>query len=150
MNAPGKMNLDTVPPNDEHLERVKQIRRNLDGQETKFLQDVWVKNDRLDRTPEGFEAIREILIERLGEVPVQKNRDYLEKVEILERRHKLHFPYIDGEIRFSSLNEEDAKQILDHLSTALIKEHASKVVREDNRIAFEVYLLRFVVGSEFP
>lgn len=48
-----------------------QIFRELDTRDTDDLLRIWQTNDRVDWSDEAFEAIREILQKRLGELPPQ-------------------------------------------------------------------------------
>lgn len=49
----------------------KAIYQSMKVKETAELRKIWVDNDRLEWSDEAFEAIRVILLERVGEVPPQ-------------------------------------------------------------------------------
>jgi hypothetical protein len=48
-----------------------QTYRNLNNRETDELLDIWQKNDRVEWTDTAFDVMKDILMERLGEVPAQ-------------------------------------------------------------------------------
>ena len=48
------------------------VYRNMSMKETSELVSIWVRNDRSEWTDEAFEIIRDILVERLGNVPPQE------------------------------------------------------------------------------
>ena len=52
-------------------DRIQQIRNSFEDRDTADLLEIWQKNDRQEWTPEAFEAIRQILLERNGTVPEQ-------------------------------------------------------------------------------
>ena len=52
-------------------ERIEQIQLTLQAQETESLLEIWAKKDRQTWAPEAFEAIRRILMDRMGSVPDQ-------------------------------------------------------------------------------
>jgi len=61
---------------DEDRERlIGHHRAQLELRETEDLAAIWRRQDRSEWTTEAFEAIRRILIERTGEVPVVDERD---------------------------------------------------------------------------
>jgi hypothetical protein len=47
------------------------IRVNMREKDTQELIEIWKKNDRTEWTAEAFDAVREILMERTGELPPQ-------------------------------------------------------------------------------
>ena len=49
----------------------KQIYDRLNQKETDELVEIWKKNDQVEWTEDAFNIIREILLERLGEIPSQ-------------------------------------------------------------------------------
>jgi hypothetical protein len=49
----------------------QQIHANLDLKETEDLRELWQTNDRVEYTETAFDVLREILLERLGELPPQ-------------------------------------------------------------------------------
>ena len=56
---------------EQKSKRIQEFRRNLQINDTEYLLKIWKENDHDKWTPEAFEAIQEILIERLGTIPVQ-------------------------------------------------------------------------------
>ena len=58
---------------DEQEKRIAQIEAVLQARETEDLQAIWERNDRQEWSDEAFEAIRRILIVRLGTVPPPQN-----------------------------------------------------------------------------
>src|SRR5688572_18652885 len=54
----------------------RQVYNSLILKETDELLEIWEKNDRTDWSEFAFESIREILLERLGEVPPQNEPVY--------------------------------------------------------------------------
>jgi len=55
---------------DEKL--VQQIRKNIEPKETEELINIWEENDREAYSEEAFEAIKQVLLERVSELPSQK------------------------------------------------------------------------------
>jgi hypothetical protein len=49
----------------------RQIRSRMEEKTTEELAEIWQKNDRTEWSAEAFEVIREILLDRLGELPPQ-------------------------------------------------------------------------------
>ena len=49
----------------------EQIYKNMNLKETDELLEIWQKNDRMEWSNTAFEVIKEILMERLGEIPRQ-------------------------------------------------------------------------------
>lgn len=60
-------------------ERIQEIRRTLDTRDTEELLEIWQKNDRAEWTLEAFAAIREILMARNVNLPVQN--EYIVETE---------------------------------------------------------------------
>lgn len=56
-------------PSKLDAELVKQIRNELQFSETADLVEIWQTNDPGEWTAEGFEAVRGLLVERLGPIP---------------------------------------------------------------------------------
>lgn len=54
-----------------NAERIRDLQRQLQERETEELVNIWQTNDRQTWTPEAFEAIRAILLDRLGSLPPQ-------------------------------------------------------------------------------
>jgi hypothetical protein len=59
----------------QNSEGIQLIRRSLEDRDTAELLEIWQKNDPGEWSPEAFQAIREILIERIGSVPDQQARE---------------------------------------------------------------------------
>lgn len=55
--------------------RVRQIVKQLEGRETDDLLNIWKKNDRQEWSDEAFDAIREILSQRIDSLPPQGMSD---------------------------------------------------------------------------
>ena len=51
---------------EEREERLNQLRLALQRKDTEELLEIWKTNDTAQWTPEAFETIREILLERTG------------------------------------------------------------------------------------
>jgi hypothetical protein len=129
---------------DQKTEQVQQIRKSLEVHDTQFLVNVWKTNNRREWTPEAFDAIHEILLERLGSIPAQKERDPREAMEPREKKQRLFLTHFDGEIEFQYLNAEDAHHILGHLRAALSAQHATDIHLSGNKVTFQVAIFRFV------
>jgi len=56
---------------DQKSSLYQTVYRNMNLKETSELVSIWVKNDKSEWTNEAFEVIRDILVERLGDVPLQ-------------------------------------------------------------------------------
>ena len=68
----------STPPDDDRLR--EHVRRQMREKETAELIAIWQENDREAWTDDAFEAVREVLLERLGELPEQglpENEDFL-------------------------------------------------------------------------
>jgi hypothetical protein len=65
----------------------KQIYSSLNLKQTDELIDIWQKNDRVEWTETTFEVLREILQERLGELPPQNEPvfEYIEEIDEIDR-----------------------------------------------------------------
>lgn len=59
---------------EEREEQLTQLRLALQRKETEELLEIWKKNDTAQWTPEAFETIREILLERTGSLPGQDDK----------------------------------------------------------------------------
>jgi hypothetical protein len=129
---------------DQESKRIQQIRNNLETYDTEYLENIWETNDQCEWSPETFEAIRQILLERIGSVPVQKTRDPRKNLEPQEGKPGLFLTHFDGLIVFPSLDAEDTCRILDHLRSALIDQKASNVQLSTNKITFQVAFFSFV------
>lgn len=59
----------------------EQIYRNMNTKDTEELLEIWQKNDRVEWSETAFEMIKEILVERIGEIPEQEEPifEYLEE-----------------------------------------------------------------------
>jgi hypothetical protein len=68
----------------------KSIYQNMQLKDSDELQEIWIKNDRLEWSNEAFSIVHDILLERLGSVPEQntdvpqrkRNRKSKEKAKI--------------------------------------------------------------------
>ena len=58
----------------------KQIRENFDLKETDEIVEIWTTNDRVEWSETAFDIMKEILEQRLGEIPPQ-NEPVLEHVK---------------------------------------------------------------------
>jgi hypothetical protein len=56
-------------------DRVANIRAKLNEMETEYLLGIWTSDRREEWTAEAFEAIRQILVERMGSVPPQSRAE---------------------------------------------------------------------------
>ncbi len=55
----------------QRSERIEGIRRTLETRDTEDLLEIWQANDRVEWTPEAFEAIQRILLARNVSLPAQ-------------------------------------------------------------------------------
>ncbi len=74
----------------QRLERIEGIRRELETRETEDLLKIWQQNDRVEWTPEAFEAIQRILVARNVSLPVQNAVvEESEEADTYYDRHRL-------------------------------------------------------------
>ncbi len=76
----------------QKLERIEGIRRTLETRETEDLLEIWQTNDRLEWTPEAFEAIQRILEERNVSLPVQNAAVEESNIETPGRNEEVEEP----------------------------------------------------------
>jgi hypothetical protein len=62
----------------------KQIYSNMNLRETDDLVEIWQRNDRKEWSDLAFDVIREILVNRLGELPIQTGQTEKKKIELIE------------------------------------------------------------------
>jgi hypothetical protein len=58
-----------------------QIRSEMQLKTTEELSDIWIKNNRAEWTDDAFDVVRELLTERLGNLPKQDKPNY-ERVDL--------------------------------------------------------------------
>jgi chaperonin cofactor prefoldin len=93
----------------------------MQARETNDLLSIWEKNDREEWTEEAFDAIREILYERTGNLPAQKEQardepqDVAKALQFLEQADA---SVRAGEIRKALQECEAAIELAPHLSAA--------------------------------
>jgi hypothetical protein len=129
--------------NDQEVERVQQIRRSLQNHDTQSLLNIWKANNRREWTPEAFDAIHEILLDRLGNVPPQKNRDPREAIPPQEGRQRFFLTGFEGRIEFQYLSAKDARHIFHRIRGALSAQQATDIHGAESEITFRVSMLRF-------
>jgi hypothetical protein len=128
----------------QDTERIRQIRKNLEIHDTQFLLDIWQANNHREWTPEAFEAIREILLERIESLPPQKTWDSREAIQPRDGEQKLLLTRLEGSVELEHLSPEDAHHIIHHLSAALSAQRATDIHSEKYKVTFQVSMFRFV------
>ncbi len=88
--------------NEQTKKRITQLCLSLQERDTNDLLSIWEKNDREQWTDEAFEAIRQILLERTGSLPAQK-----EKVSDEPRHVAEAMQHLEQALAFGKADEMD-------------------------------------------
>jgi hypothetical protein len=126
----------------------QQIHNELNLRETEALLEIWRTNDHEEWSDRAFEVIKEILSERLGEVPLQElPGDEQEKEENLDD---------DGldEWEAKVLDDENQPEFYDTLEVITLKDNINKTAKAIIVVYALVNLVNIqgyisLVGSDF-
>jgi hypothetical protein len=98
-----------------------QIYQNLNIKESDELLEIWQENDRVEWSDMAFEVIKEILMERLGEVPPQSEPIY----EYLDKEGEAE-TYGFSEIELKLIDDENPPEFYDPLEALKISKWIEK------------------------
>jgi hypothetical protein len=128
----------------------KQIHNELNLKVTEELLEIWYTNDHEEWSDTAFDVIKEILIERLGEIPTQEkivNNREIEETTLAD----------DGleEWEVKLLDDENQPELYDTLEVITLKDHINKTSTALVIVYALVNLMNIryyidLVGSYFP
>ncbi len=128
----------------------EQMYNELNLRETEDLLEIWWANDHEEWTDTAFEVIKEILIQRLGEIPPQEE-------SVPEQDERVDEVEDDGldEWEAKALDDDNQPEFYDTLEVITLKDNINKVAKG----VIVVYVLQSIlsfqwlsqlVGSYFP
>ena len=105
-----------------------QMYNRWNSRETEDLLEIWHENDREEWSDTAFEVIKQILTERLGEIPPQKEfspetRDDKDSEEDTELAEGLE------EWEAKALDDEDQREFYDTLEVITLKRNIDKTLK---------------------
>ena len=99
-----------------------QIYNNFDSKETDELLEIWKTNDHVEWSDLAFEILEEILMKRIGELPVQNDAifEYKDKEDVADKLE-------DWEVKL--LGNENQPEFYDTLEVLSLKDDINKLVK---------------------